>query len=142
MENPSDDVIRTILTTARVVAVVGLSPNPLRPSFGVARFLQSRGIRIIPVNPGQAGGALLGETVYRDLESIPKAAKVDMVDVFRQSDAVPGIVDQALAALPDLRVIWMQLGVSHAEAAVKARAAGIFVVQDRCPAIEFPRLVA
>ncbi len=142
MDNPTDDAIRRILTTARVVAVVGLSPNPQRPSFGVARFLQSRGIRVIPVNPGQAGGTLLGESVYADLSAIPADAAVDMVDIFRQSDAVPAIVEQALAHLvPGLRTIWMQLGVSHPEAAEAARAKGITVVQNRCPAIEWPRLI-
>jgi uncharacterized protein len=141
MDNPTDDAIRNILTTTRVVAVVGLSPNPQRPSYGVARFLQSRGLRMIPVNPGQAGGTLLGETVYADLGSIPADAGVDMVDIFRQSDAVPGIVDQALAHLPGLRTIWMQLGVHHAEATETARGRGITVVQNRCPAIEWPRLI-
>jgi uncharacterized protein len=141
MDNPSDDAIRTILTTTRVVAVVGLSPNPQRPSHGVARFLQSRGMRVIPVNPGQSGGTLLGETVYADLAAIPVDAGVDMVDVFRQSDAVPAIVDQALAHLPGLRTIWTQLGVSHPQAAATARGKGITVVQNRCPAIEWPRLI-
>jgi uncharacterized protein len=141
MDNPTDDAISAILNTTRVVAVVGLSPNPERPSHGVARFLQSRGMRVIPVNPGQAGGTLLDEIVYADLAAIPVDAGVDMLDIFRQSDAVPGIVDQALAHLPGLRTIWMQLGVSHAQAGETARAKGITVVQNRCPAIEWPRLI-
>jgi uncharacterized protein len=141
MDNPTDDAISAILNTTRVVAVVGLSPNPERPSHGVARFLQSRGMRVIPVNPGQAGGTLLDEIVYADLAAIPVDAGVDMVDIFRQSDAVPGIVDQALAHLPGLRTIWMQLGVSHSQAGETARAKGITVVQNRCPAIEWPRLI-
>ena len=141
MTAPDDQTIRQILQSVRVVAVVGLSPNPDRPSNGVARFLQRKGKRVIPVNPGQAGGALLGEPAFADLASIPDAASVDMVDIFRQSDAVPAIVDQALAHLPNLRVIWMQLGVVHEGAAATARAAGVTVVMNRCPAIEWPRLI-
>jgi hypothetical protein len=108
----------------------------------VARFLQSKGYRVVPVNPGLAGQTLLGEKVWPDLASIPAGMGVDMVDVFRRSDAVPGIVAAALAHLPGLRTIWMQLGVSHEEAAAQARARGVAVVQDRCPAIEYPRLMA
>ncbi len=141
MTAPDDQTIRDILQSVRVVAVVGLSPNPDRPSNGVARFLQRKGKRVIPVNPGQAGGMLLGEPAVADLASITDAGSVDMVDIFRQSDAVPGIVDQALVHLPNLRVIWMQLGVVHEAAAAKARAAGVTVVMDRCPAIEWPRLI-
>ena len=141
MTAPDDQTIRQILQSVRVVAVVGLSPNPDRPSNGVARFLQRKGKRVIPVNPGQAGGTLLGESAFADLASIPDAASVDMVDIFRQSDAVPAIVDQALAHLPNLRVIWMQLGVVHEGAAATARAAGVTVVMNRCPAIEWPRLI-
>ncbi|WBU60551.1 CoA-binding protein [Paracoccus albus] len=134
------DTMRQIKDNARTIAVVGLSPNQDRPSWGVARFLQARGYRIIPVNPGHEGKEILGEPVYRDLSSIPADAGVDMVDIFRRSEAVPEIVDEALSALPDLRTIWMQLGVNHPEAAAKAEAKGITVVQDRCPKIEFPRL--
>ena len=141
MTAPDDQTIRQILQSVRVVAVVGLSPNPDRPSNGVARFLQRKGKRVIPINPGQAGGTLLGEPAFADLASIPDAASVDMVDIFRQSDAVPAIVDQALAHLPNLRVIWMQLGVVHEGAAATARAAGVTVVMNRCPAIEWPRLI-
>jgi uncharacterized protein len=141
MTAPDDETIREILTSVQVVAVVGLSPNPDRPSNGVARFLQRKGKRVIPVNPGQAGKPLLGETAYADLASIPDAGAVEMVDIFRQSDAVPGIVDDALAHLPNLRVIWMQLGVVHEAAAAKAQAKGVTVVMNRCPAIEWPRLI-
>lgn len=136
----TDDDLRRILTTTRVIAVVGISPNPVRPSFFVGRYLGLRGYRVIPVNPSQAGTTLLGETVYPDLDAIPKDIPVDMVDIFRRSDAVPAIVDAAMAALPHLRTIWMQLGVSHPEAAAKAEAAGISVVQNRCPKIEYQRL--
>jgi len=134
------ETIRQIRDTVRTIAVVGLSPKSERPSWGVARYLQGRGYRIIPVNPGHAGEEILGETVYKDLASIPSDVQVDMVDIFRRSDAVPGIVDDALTHLPDLSVIWMQLGVTHDEAAAKARDAGKTVIQDRCPKIEFPRL--
>jgi uncharacterized protein len=136
----SDEDLRHILTTTRVIAVVGVSPNPVRPSFFVARYLSLKGYRVIPVNPGHAGTLLLGETVHPDLGSIPKDIPVDMVDIFRRSDAVPAIVDEAMAVLPHLRTIWMQIGVSHPEAAAKAAAAGIRVVQNRCPKIEYQRL--
>ena len=134
------ELFRRIKDATSVIAVVGLSPKPDRPSWGVARYLQGLGNRIIPVNPGHAGEQILGETVYADLAAIPADAGVDMVDIFRRSDAVPAIVDQALTLLPDLKVIWMQLGVSHDAAAAKAEAAGKIVVQDRCPKIEYPRL--
>lgn len=140
MASYSDPFLREILTTTRVVAVVGVSPNPVRPSYFVARYLALKGFRVIPVNPGHAGSDLLGERVYPDLASIPKEAKVDMVDIFRRSDAVPAIVDEAIAQLPDLRTIWMQIGVQHPEAAAKAEAAGLRVIQNRCPKIEYQRL--
>ena len=130
--------IARIARDTKVIAVVGLSPKPERPSFGVARCLQSRGYTIIPVNPGHAGQEILGETTYATLSDIPADARVDMVDIFRQSDAVPGIVDEAIAALPDLKTVWMQIGVMNADAAATAEAAGLTVVQNRCPKIEFP----
>ena len=130
--------IARIARDTKVIAVVGLSPKPERPSFGVARFLQGRGYKVIPVNPGHAGQQILGETVYATLSDIPTDARVDMIDIFRQSDAVPAIVDEAIAALPDLRTVWMQIGVGHPGAAAKAAAAGLTVVQNRCPKIEFP----
>ena len=131
--------IDRIARETKVIAVVGLSPRPERPSYGVARFLQARGHRIVPVNPGQAGGTILGEPVFASLSAIPDRDEVDMIDIFRQSDAVPGIVDEALAVLPNLRTVWMQIGVRHEGAAAKAEAAGKTVVQDKCPKIEFPR---
>ena len=141
MNTPETDAtLRRVLTEAKVIAVVGLSQNTARPSYGVAAFLQSRGYRIVPVNPGLAGGTLLGETVYADLASIPAEIAVDMVDIFRAPEAVPGIVAEALAHLPALKTLWMQIGVTHAEAAETARAAGLTVIEDRCPKIEIPRL--
>lgn len=133
-----DTLIRDVLGNARIIAVVGASANEERPSNFVAAFLQSRGFRIIPVNPGLAGQELLGETVYGSLADIPH--DVDMIDVFRKSDAVPAIVDEALERWPDLKSVWMQIGVQNDEAADKAEARGVKVVQNRCPKVEFPRL--
>lgn len=134
----SDDHLRQILTRAKTIAVVGMSANPVRPSYYVARYLGLKGYRVIPVNPGLAGQVLLGETVYADLSDIPDY--VDMVDVFRRAGAVPAIVDTALAHWPDLQTIWMQIGVQHAQAASRAEAHGLDVIQNRCPKIEYQRL--
>ncbi|MFQ1699732.1 CoA-binding protein [Loktanella agnita] len=134
----SDDFLRNVLKRTQTIAVVGISANPARPSYYVARYLGLKGYRVIPVNPGLAGQRLLGEMVYGDLAEVPD--DVDMVDIFRRSDAVPGIVDAALARWPKLQTIWMQIGVEHAEAAAKAQARGIDVIQNRCPKIEYQRL--
>ena len=134
----SDDFLRTILKRTKTVAVVGVSANQIRPSYYVARYLGLKGMRVIPVNPGLAGQTLLGETVYADVSDVPD--DVDMVDIFRRSEAVPPIVDAALERWPNLQTIWMQIGVEHAEAAVKAEARGVDVVQNRCPKIEYQRL--
>ena len=135
----TDDLILKVLRETRVIALVGASPNPGRPSYHVHEFLQQHGYRVIPVNPGQAGRQLHGELVYPDLASVP--IDVDMIDIFRTSEAVPGIVGEALARFPALKTIWMQLGVSHPAAAKTATSRGVTVVQNRCPAIEFPRLM-
>jgi predicted CoA-binding protein len=137
MPDPSDADIARILTTVRTIAVVGWSPKPDRPSHGVARFLAVRGYRVIPVNPGVAGQPALGTTVSASLADIGEP--VDMVDIFRRSEEVAPVVEQALA-LPGLKAIWMQLGVQDEAVAATARARGIAVVMDRCPAIEIPRL--
>ncbi len=129
-----------ILKRSKCVACVGVSANQVRPSFYVARYLGLKGYRVIPVNPGLAGQTLLGETVYADLRQIPSEIPVDMVDIFRQSAHVPPIVDDALQCLPGLRTIWMQIGVENPEAAAKAEARGMTVIQNRCPKIEFQRL--
>lgn len=134
----SDDFLKTILKRTKVVAVVGVSMNPVRPSFYVARYLSLKGYRVIPVNPGHAGKTLFGETVVADLSEID--APVDMVDIFRRSEAVPPIVEAALEHLPNLKTVWMQIGVEHAEAAAKAEARGVDVIQNRCPKIEYQRL--
>ncbi|RNF34499.1 CoA-binding protein [Paracoccus methylarcula] len=134
-----DEQIARIARDTKVVAMVGLSPNEARPSWGVARYLQSQGIRVIPVNPGHAGSTILDEQVYASLADIPADAGVQMVDIFRRSEAVGPIVDEALAHMPDLKVIWLQLGVRDDAAASRARERGVEMIQDRCPKIEFPR---
>jgi predicted CoA-binding protein len=134
----TDALLRTILKRSKVIAVVGVSINSVRPSYYVARYLSLKGYRVIPVNPGHAGKTLFGETVVADLSEI--TAPVDMVDIFRRSESVPPIVDQALAELPALKTIWMQIGVSHEEAAARATAQGVDVIQNRCPKIEYQRL--
>jgi len=136
----TDAFLKDILQRTRVIACVGLSTNPVRPSYYVARYLQLKGYRVIPVNPGHAGQTVFGEVIRPDLASIPADAQVDFLDIFRRSEAVPALVDEALAHLRGLRTIWMQLGVTSAAAADKARDRGIDVVQDRCPKIEYQRL--
>jgi predicted CoA-binding protein len=138
MKQPDDTAIADILRTTRTIALVGWSPDPARASHGVARFLAARGYRVIPVNPGHAGQVVLGETVRASLAEI--SDPVDMVDIFRRSEAVLPVVQEALAALPGLKTVWMQLGVENADAAALAEARGLQVVQNRCPAIEIPRL--
>lgn len=138
----SDDDIRRILAQTRTIAVVGWSPKPDRPSHRVAAFLKAKGFRVIPVNPGQAGQEALGEVVRASLEALGEeiGEPVDMVDIFRRSEEAGAVVDEALAHLPGVKTVWMQLGVVDAAAAARARAAGVEVVMDRCPAIEMPRL--
>jgi uncharacterized protein len=132
---PTDAEIRDILTRVKTIALVGWSPKPDRPSHRVAAFLATRGYRVIPVNPGQAGQSANGETV---VATLAEAGPVDMVDIFRRSEEAGSVVDEAIAA--SAKVVWMQLGVVDEAAATRARAAGLQVVMDRCPAIEIPRL--
>lgn len=138
MSDPDDSTLRRILTTTRCVAVVGVSSNPVRPSYFVARYLGLRGIRVIPVNPGIAGQSLFGEEVRANLADCPP--EVDMVDIFRRSDHVPPIVEEAIAQLPKLRTIWLQIGVESEAARQMAEARGLDFVQNRCPKIEYQRL--
>ncbi len=138
MTDHSDDSLRQILKRTKSVAVVGVSLNPVRPSYYVARYLTLKGYRVLPVNPGHAGAELFGATVVAALSEIREP--VDMVDIFRRSEAVPPIVDEALEVFSDLATIWMQIGVKNAEAAAKAEARGVTVIQDRCPKIEYQRL--
>ncbi|MFO1104640.1 MAG: CoA-binding protein [Amaricoccus sp.] len=140
----TDDDLREIFETVRTIACVGLSPNPARPSHQVARYLQGAGYRVIPINPGQAGGMLLGERVWPDLASLPpELGPIDMVDIFRRSEEAGAVVDAALAHLAGrgLRVVWMQIGVIDEAAAARAEARGVAVVMDRCPKIDHQRLV-
>jgi predicted CoA-binding protein len=132
---PTDSEIRDILTSVKTIAVVGWSPKPDRPSHGVAAFLARRGYRVIPVNPGQAGQQALGETV---VATLAEAGPVDMVDIFRRSEEAGAVMDEAVAV--GAKVVWTQLGVVDEAAAERARAAGLKVVMNRCPAIEIPRL--
>ncbi len=134
----ADADIARILTTPRTIALVGASANPTRPSHGVGHWLAARGHRVIGINPGLAGQRLFGETVHATLAEVPDA--VDMIDIFRRSEHVPDIVAQALARWPDLGVVWMQLGVTSADGAARARARGVAVIEDRCPKIEAARL--
>ncbi|SFM43025.1 CoA-binding protein [Shimia aestuarii] len=134
----TDDFLKTVLRRTKVVAVVGVSMNPVRPSYYVARYMGLKGYRVIPVNPLHAGEKLFGETVVGGLAEID--APVDMVDIFRRSEAVPPIVESALEHLPHLKTIWMQIGVEHAEAAAVAEARGVDVIMNRCPKIEYQRL--
>lgn len=134
----SDAAIAAILGSTRSVALVGASDDPSRASHGVMAWWLRRGVRVVPVNPGLAGGAILGQPVVARLADVP--GPVDLVDVFRRSEAAGGVVDEALAMAPPPRTVWMQLGVRDAAAAARAEAAGLTVVMDRCPAIEAARL--
>jgi predicted CoA-binding protein len=133
-----DSYIRGILNTVKTIAMVGISPKDNRPSYFAFKYLLERGYRMIPVNPGQAGQEILGQKVYAKLADIPEP--VDMIDVFRASKYAPALVDEALALNPKPSVIWMQLGIRNEEAAAKAEAAGLKVVMNRCPKIEYGRL--
>ncbi|SFU14275.1 CoA-binding protein [Mesorhizobium sp. YR577] len=130
--------ISGILNSVKTIAVVGASANDVRPSYFVMKYLIAKGFTVFPVNPGQAGKEILGQMTYAKLTDIPGA--IDMVDIFRASNAVPAIVDEALALDPLPKVIWMQLTVRNDEAAARAEAAGLKVVMNRCPKIEYARL--
>jgi uncharacterized protein len=132
------DYLRGILQTVKVIALVGASANVVRPSYLVMKYLIDKGYSVIPVNPGLAGQDLLGQTVYASLQDVP--VSIDMVDIFRNADAAAEIVDEALALPTMPKVIWMQLGVRHDAAAAKAEAAGLLVVMNRCPKMEYGKL--
>ena len=135
-----DNVIEGILREVRTVAMVGASANWVRPSNFAMKYMQGKGFKVVPVNPGQAGKTILGETCYASVAEIPHS--IDMVDIFRASEAAGGIVDDVIpmAAEKGIRVIWMQLGVRNDAAAERAEAAGLQVIMDRCPKIEYGRL--
>ncbi len=132
--------VASVLRDHRVWAVVGCSPDSYRDSHRIAALLQSRGYRIIPVNPAAEGGEILGERVYGSLRDVPAGEGVEVVDVFRRSELAGAHVDEAIEI--GARAVWLQLGVIDEAAAERARAAGLRVVMDRCPAIELPRLAA
>ena len=136
MVQEEEELMREMLRGARTIAVVGASPKPHRASHRVMGFLQGKGYRCIPVNPNHAGETLLGETIYPDLISIP--VRVELVDVFRNSAAAGPVVDEAIAI--GANGVWMQLGVVNEAAAGRGRKAGLTVIMDRCPAIEWSRL--
>ena len=135
-----DDLIRYILKSARVIAMVGASANWVRPSSFAMKYLQGKGFRVIPVNPGAAGQTIWGETAYASLSDIPD--RFDVVDIFRASEAAGPIVDEAIRLAPEkgIKVIWMQLGVRNDAASGRAEKAGLTVVMNRCPKIEYGRL--
>jgi predicted CoA-binding protein len=133
-----DAYIRGILNTVKTIAMVGISPKDNRPSYFAFKYLLERGYNMIPVNPGQAGGEILGRKVYARLADVPEP--VDMIDVFRAPQYAPQVVADALALKPRPQVIWMQLGVRNDQAAAAAEAAGLKVVMNRCPKIEYGRL--
>jgi hypothetical protein len=134
----SDGLIRGVLDGVKTVAIVGASPKDVRPSYFVLRYLIAKGYEVYPVNPGHAGREILARPTFASLADIPVA--IDMVDIFRSSEAAAGIVEEALALDPLPKVIWMQLGVRNDEAAAKAEAAGLNVIMNRCPKIEYGRL--
>jgi predicted CoA-binding protein len=131
----SADVIGDILETYKVIAVVGLSSRPWRPSFGVTEYMQSAGYKIIPVNPNET--QVLGEKCYARLEDVPKSMNIEIVDIFRRSPDIPPVVDSAIAV--GAKVVWMQQGIANEAAAEKARAAGIIAIEDACILIEHRR---
>jgi predicted CoA-binding protein len=134
----SDATIQRILKSVRTIAIVGASNNNARPSYFVLKYLLSRGYRVFPINPGLAGKDISGAPVYARLADVPEP--VDMVEIFRNSAAAPGIVEEALALDPLPKVIWMQLGVRNDEAAARAEDKGVEVIMNRCPKIEYGRL--
>lgn len=139
MPDYADSLIKSVLRSNKVIAMIGASANQQRASYFVLGYLLDHGYEVHPINPGLAGQEILGRKVYAALKDVP--APVDMVDVFRAADAVPGILDEVLAEKDRLSIktLWLQLGIVHEEAAAKASAAGLTVIMDRCPKIEYGR---
>ena len=133
----ADAYIAEILGSVKTIAVVGASPNEARPSFGVTRFLKAKGYDVVAINPGHAGGEIAGCPVFASLAEVPQP--IDMVDVFRNSEAAGAVIDEAIAV--GAKVVWLQLGVRHDAAAARAETAGLKVVMNRCPKIEWPRVM-
>ncbi len=132
----SDNAIRRILREVKTIAAVGLSANDMRPSYFSALYLKNKGYKVIPINPRYAGEAILGQTTLASLDDLKEPP--DMVQVFRRSEEAPGVIEEAIRV--GAKVVWMQLGVRNDEAAARAEAAGLQVVMDRCPKIEYGRL--
>ncbi len=137
-----DDHLREILRSVQTIAMVGISPRWNRPSFFAMKYLQAKGYRVVPVNPGAAGQAILGETCHAALAEVP--GRIDMVDVFRDAEAAGAVVDEAIALKEEkgIRIVWMQLDIRNDAAAARGEAAGLTVIMNRCPKIEFGRLHA
>jgi len=132
----TDEYLRSVLDRSHTIAMIGASPHWNRPSYFAMKYLQGKGFRVIPVNPRAVGETILGETVYGDLKDISE--RIDMVDVFRNSEAAGPLADDAIAI--GAKVLWMQIGVRNDAAAARAEAAGLQVVMNRCPKIEYSRL--
>ena len=140
-DRTSDSELTRILLETKTIAIVGASPNPVRASNFVARYLHFRDYNILPINPGHAGKTMFGREIFASLSDIPDEITVDMVDIFRRSDQVLPIVGEALDCFGSkLKTIWMQIGISNQEAYELAHSRGVSVVQDRCPKIEYQRL--
>ena len=137
----SNHDLKRVLSETKTIAIVGVSNNPIRASYFVARYLHYRRFNIIPINPAYEGQTLFGTKILGSISDIPRENSVDMVDIFRRAEFVPSIVDEALEHLmPGLKTIWMQFGIHHEEAATKARKHGLQTIEDRCPKIEYQRL--
>ena len=136
----SDDYIRRILKDTRTIAMAGASPNWVRPSNFAMKYLQGKGYQVHPINPGHAGKEIWGWTTYASLADVP--GPIDMLDIFRNSEAAGGLIDEAVSLKDEkgIKTIWMQIGVINADAAKRAEDAGLTVVMDRCPKIEYVRL--
>ncbi|MEM7693662.1 MAG: CoA-binding protein [Pseudomonadota bacterium] len=133
-----DDLIGRVLRETRTVAMIGASANNVRPSYFVLKYLIAKGFVVYPINPGRAGGEIAGRPCYASIADVPEP--IDLVDVFRAADAVPGVVEEVLALAPPPKVLWLQLGIRNDEAVAPAEAKGITVIQNRCPKIEYGRL--
>lgn len=136
----SDNLVRRILTQTQTIAMAGASPNWVRPSNFAMKYLLGKGFQVHPINPGHAGKEIWGQTVYASLADVP--APVDMLDVFRSSEAAGALIDEAIALKDEkqIKTVWLQLGVINHEAATRAEAAGLTIIMDRCPKIEYGRL--
>ena len=139
-EELTDNQLRRLLKAVNTFACVGVSAIPIRPSYFVGRYLNLKGYKVVPVNPAYAGSKLFGGTVCASIDSVENPDEIDVLDIFRRPEEVPKIVISGLSKFPNLKVVWMQIGIRHEEAAALARDRGIIVIQNRCPKIEYQRL--